>query len=1145
MSIRTFVLSVGCLLGSGLNAVAQQQFQVAPEYASTSGGTPCGTNAALAICSAIAVGDFKGDGTGDDIAVVDSTGTVSIFLNKRDGNATFSAPTSVVIPGGTAPFSIATGTFTRKGQSWRDLAVTDFAGNVTVLSSNSGAFSITAQMQVSGIKPTSMISVDVNGDGLSDVVVGDSNTANIWVLAAAGGGKLQPSVGPFFSSLTGSQPVFLAAANFTTTNQPFPDLAAVTQDGTAALLHNANSGETINFSRGVVVSPPSGCDSNSQPPVAGVVADPFFFTNDGGLADLAIASTSPITSSCPFPGPSIWGLENTIPPPFIVFQTYGQSSQAITVGIDPVALTVADVNADSVPDIVIANRSSNSASALLNTIDGSGFCTAAAPNGSSSCPLTPQEFGTGNSPVSLAAGNFHLGSKQPFPDLAVAHIPDKSGNVVTVLSNLGNGTSRELTPIWLGYGASCSYNSQGTGCTNNVQTARTDYQDGILPPVAVSVADFYSAYSSQIMDLAVVSLAAPFYSLPTTATLFENDCNLLAVSGPCLAGAFTSFPILLYSPSPTANFESMVAADFAASGFMGLALVEADTASSLYNLDIFLNSTIGFSSPVQVALTTNATQYSVAAGKFVSGHTQPDLVVADNLGNLTVLSNSNDGTATFTPLPPLATPSANFSSMVVADLNGDGNADAVVADANSGSVWVLEGPVNPTSGAFARSFNLATDLPNQPQPVFLALGLNPSQAPVFLLAVSQDGTIALLPNTSLGSTISFGPPVVYAPSSSGIPGGVTAVASADFNIDGFADIAIAAAPLNAPPAVWYFPNTSKGGPLSLGAAQSFLTASMPVALAVGDVNQDGVPDLVIANQLSNTASVLISNGNSRASASVATPTSSQNPSGLGQTVTFATIVTGPTGSAVPTGTVQFFDGNTLLGTSPLNAGGDASLSTSTLAMGTHLITAAYSGNTNFNPSTSLALSQVVESKPDFALTISPVTATLQAGSSASFTVKAAPLNVFTGIITLACASAKMPVGANCHFTPQMLTITANGIAGASTLTVATTGSAAWSPPLPAGHGARRLYAAWLGLASVLGMLALAFSPKQRKQFPPRIFLLLMAACLWQLACGGGSGSNNPERSQSGTPPGSYVITVTGKASAGALQHNGSLTLVVR
>jgi len=57
--------------------------------------------------------------------------------------------------------------------------------------------------------------------------------------------------------------------------------------------------------------------------------------------------------------------------------------------------------------------------------------------------------------------------------------------------------------------------------------------------------------------------------------------------------------------------------------------------------------------------------------------------------------------------------------------------------------------------------------------------------------------------------------------------------------------------------------------------------------------------------------------------------------------------------------------------------------------------------------------------------------------------------------------------------------------------------------------------------------------------------LLMAACLWQLACGGGSGSNNPERSQSGTPPGSYVITVTGKASAGALQHNGSLTLVVQ
>jgi hypothetical protein len=727
---------------------------------------------------------------------------------------------------------------------------------------------------------------------------------------------------------------------------------------------------------------------------------------------------------------------------------------------------------------------------------------------------------------------------------------------------LGNGTSAELTPIWLGYGATCGYNSQATGCTNNLQSVRTDYQDGVLPSVAVSVADFYSAYSNQIMDLAVAGLSAPLLSEYTTATLFENDCNYAlseqsppAPAPPCLAGDFTSASVPLSSPSATANFESMVAADFAANGWMDLALVEADNTNHLYNVDIFLNNVPlppppvtlpSFGSAVQVALTTNATQYSIAQGTLISGHAQPDLVVADNNGNLTVLSNSNDGTATFTRLPSQATPSASFSSMVVADLSGNGVADVVVADANNGSVWVFDGPVNPTSGAFAASpYQLPAGLPNKQQPVFLALGLNPSQAPVFLVAVSQDGTIALWPNTSLGSSISFGAPVVYPPSPAGVPGGVTAVASADFNLDGFADVAIAAVPPNGPPAVWYLPNTSQGGPLSLGTAQSFLTASMPVALAVGDINQDGVPDLIVANQLSNTASVLISNGNSKLSPVVAVPTSSENPSGLGQTVTFTTSVTSSSGSVLPTGTVQFFNGTTLLGSSPLNASAVASLSTSALPIGTDLITAAYGGNSKFNPGTSLALSQVVEGKPDFSLTISPGTATLQAGSSASFTVKAIPLNVFTGAITLACSSSNMPAGASCQFMPRTLTITASGLAGASTLTVVTTGSAAWLPPLPKRRGFRMLYGTWLGLASTLGLLALVFSPKHRKQLPSRIFLLLVVACLGQLACGGGSGSNNnPASSAKATPPGTYTITVTGSASAGALQQIQSVTLVV-
>ncbi|MFI5775400.1 Ig-like domain-containing protein, partial [Streptomyces sp. NPDC051658] len=60
----------------------------------------------------------------------------------------------------------------------------------------------------------------------------------------------------------------------------------------------------------------------------------------------------------------------------------------------------------------------------------------------------------------------------------------------------------------------------------------------------------------------------------------------------------------------------------------------------------------------------------------------------------------------------------------------------------------------------------------------------------------------------------------------------------------------------------------------------------------------------------------------------------------------------------PTGTVSFFDGATLLGTTSLS-GGVAVFTTSTLAIGTHSLTAVYNGSGNFNASTSPVDTQTV------------------------------------------------------------------------------------------------------------------------------------------------------------------------------------------
>jgi hypothetical protein len=86
-------------------------------------------------------------------------------------------------------------------------------------------------------------------------------------------------------------------------------------------------------------------------------------------------------------------------------------------------------------------------------------------------------------------------------------------------------------------------------------------------------------------------------------------------------------------------------------------------------------------------------------------------------------------------------------------------------------------------------------------------------------------------------------------------------------------------------------------------------------------------------------------------------TSSQNPSMLGQSVTFTATVT-CTGFT-PTGSVTFLDGATTLGTAPLNGAGVATFATSALTLGSHTMTASYGGDGNCAPTTSAPLTQTV------------------------------------------------------------------------------------------------------------------------------------------------------------------------------------------
>ena len=109
-----------------------------------------------------------------------------------------------------------------------------------------------------------------------------------------------------------------------------------------------------------------------------------------------------------------------------------------------------------------------------------------------------------------------------------------------------------------------------------------------------------------------------------------------------------------------------------------------------------------------------------------------------------------------------------------------------------------------------------------------------------------------------------------------------------------------------------------------------------------------------------TSSVLTQTVNATTNATTTVLASNPNPSLVGQPVAFiATVTAVTTGSGTPTGTVRFLNGTTLLGTRTLNANGQAGMTTASLGLGSHQITAVYEGDSNFAGSTSNQVTQIV------------------------------------------------------------------------------------------------------------------------------------------------------------------------------------------
>ena len=248
----------------------------------------------------------------------------------------------------------------------------------------------------------------------------------------------------------------------------------------------------------------------------------------------------------------------------------------------------------------------------------------------------------------------------------------------------------------------------------------------------------------------------------------------------------------------------------------------------------------------------------------------------------------------------------------------------------------------------------------------------------------------------------------------------------------------------------------------------------------------------------------------------------------GSTVTLAANITSQSG--VPTGQIEFLDGTTSLGSSPLDGTGVAILRIDSLAAGSHSLTASYAGDGKFDASIS-SRAPIDIANRDFSITAAPPSASVIAGQSTQFMLTVTPTGGFADAVTFSCAPV---TGITCSF--SLATVTPASVSARTRLTVTTAATISRQGTLNPHAIGPWVLLLILTLCTVPVWKSGGFRTLRLSPLTPTAAITIVAMGLAIVGCGANGSSTQANHG---------TATVIINAQSGAISHTTSVSVTVQ